>query len=1490
MKKALSFALCLVMLFTAIPFQLSAGAEGENPLKSVTLPKERTLFFDDYHENDSKELTLKITGENSSEPVTDIKSIEWRSTDKDVASVTRNDEDHKIAVVTAQGLGSNVNIIATVETNDGQKFNAMCSVTVRESIRVRYESFKAFMNKLPSDVDDTNPVKYSSAALTQLDNFFTEVKSFFNSSESDKTYLERKDEILNFVSKMDDTEENCQRISSWETQLINVLASLNNSRLALKSDEAFWAQWNSAYALMPADISAYTDDTAKAVTDIVNEYENTEWLDNTSSQEKINELAQALKKAIANLKLHTTQFKFTESVIYKDYGASAFKIKYESNGYDTIKWYSSDDRIAYVDQGGRVTISSAIPKGYSKEIRIFAVSNGITASCQLIIRNPIVRIEVPSGLAVLMGETKKLTVDIHGADDSCPVTDTPVFEYVCSDEKIATIDKNGVVHPVKTGKCTITVSVKGDKTVPKVTCNITVSPAQKVTSIAPTKTPTQITVGEVAQARVFVYPTTATNKKIKWTSSDKSVVTVEGLFTDELSYAYANLKGIKSGKAVITYATTDGSNVKGSFTVTVNPLVKVITFDQRSIVTYIGNTEKIKITATCQPVNAGNQKLSWLSSDERVATVIDGKITLKATGSCTITAVAQDGSGVSKSASLLVLGSAESIKMSNSPSKMNTGEKLDLDCTVVTKQGISYSVQDWSVNDEKLAKVSKDGVVTALRPGKVKVTAKYFDGTSASKTITIIAPLKGISLPSSLTIAAGKTKTVSPIYTPEYASNKDVKWTTSDSSVASISTNGVLTAAGPGTAIISVKSKDGGYEATCKVHVIQPVSGVSLNKSKYTLTIGVKGSVKLSATVSPAKATTKSVSWKSSNTKVATVSSSGIVTAKGPGTATITCTTTDGGYKATCKITVRQPVKGIKFSSSKITCYVGQKKSLSVVFTPSNASNKGVTYKISDKTLGTISEKGVLTAKKKGTCTITAVSDDGKHKATCTLKVVAKVDVQKVNITKSSVTVTKGKTKQLNISFTPDNASVKDVKWTSSDKSIATVNSKGVVTGKKGGTVTIKCQSLDTGVYDKCKVTVYEHVEAITLSATSATVVAGKTKILTAEVSPATASDQSVKWSSSNKEVATVSSSGKITALKGGSCKIVARSKDNSSVYAVCKLTVLQPPTKITLSETDIEITRGDKAVLVATVKPKDCFDSTLKWKSSNSSVAKVDSKGVITGVTAGKAVITCSSTVDPSIKRTCNVTVFQPVTGVKLSAEKLTLTTGRTKTLIATVLPSKASNKKVTFKTSDRDVVKVSSKGVIEAVGPGKATVTVRTEDGFYTAKCVVTVVEPVVSVKLDYSSTSIALGKTKVLTATVSPKNATNKEVSWRSSNPLVARVTQSGVVTALAEGTAVITCTTADGGYKASCTVKCIVPVDAVTLKPAELTLKKGASKTLKETVYPEYATVQDVTWTSSDTSIATVDKNGKVTAKKKGVCIITCTTKQGKKKASCLVTVK
>lgn len=166
------------------------------------------------------------------------------------------------------------------------------------------------------------------------------------------------------------------------------------------------------------------------------------------------------------------------------------------------------------------------------------------------------------------------------------------------------------------------------------------------------------------------------------------------------------------------------------------------------------------------------------------------------------------------------------------------------------------------------------------------------------------------------------------------------------------------------------------------------------------------------------------------------------------------------------------------------------------------------------------------------------------------------------------------------------------------------------------------------------------------------------------------------------------------------------------------------------------------------------------------------------------------------------------PVTGVTLNQAELSLYTGESKTLTATVQPDSATNKNVTWESSNKSVATVDANGLVTAVSAGTATITVTTEDGNKTATCAVTVAAatvPVTGVTLNKTSTSLYVGDTETLTATVAPDNATNKAVTWTSSDSTVATVDQNGVVTALARGTAVITATAADGsGANATCTV--------------------------------------------------------------------------------------
>jgi uncharacterized protein YjdB len=169
------------------------------------------------------------------------------------------------------------------------------------------------------------------------------------------------------------------------------------------------------------------------------------------------------------------------------------------------------------------------------------------------------------------------------------------------------------------------------------------------------------------------------------------------------------------------------------------------------------------------------------------------------------------------------------------------------------------------------------------------------------------------------------------------------------------------------------------------------------------------------------------------------------------------------------------------------------------------------------------------------------------------------------------------------------------------------------------------------------------------------------------------------------------------------------------------------------------------------------------------------------------------------------------------------------------------------------------------------------------------VTVTVPVTGVSLSKTSASVVVGGTLALTATVAPSNATNKAISWASSNTAVATVSASGKVTAVKAGTATITVTAKDGAKKATCAVRVVVPVTGVTLSAASKSLVAGTNFTLVATVAPATATNKAVTWASSNTAVATVGADGKVVAVKAGTVKITVTTKDGSKTAVCVVTV-
>ena len=271
------------------------------------------------------------------------------------------------------------------------------------------------------------------------------------------------------------------------------------------------------------------------------------------------------------------------------------------------------------------------------------------------------------------------------------------------------------------------------------------------------------------------------------------------------------------------------------------------------------------------------------------------------------------------------------------------------------------------------------------------------------------------------------------------------------------------------------------------------------------------------------------------------------------------------------------------------------------------------------------------------------------------------VDVEKVSLNKSATTLTEGESETLTATITPSNATGdKTVKWSSSNAEVAAVDSNGKVTAKKAGTAVITATSSNRKTAS-CTVTVKQKEIAITgisLNKSTTSITEGESETLTATITPSNATgDKTVKWSSSNAEVAAVDSNGKVTAKKAGTAVITATSSNRKT--ASCTVTVKQKEiaiTGISLNKSTTSITEGESETLTATITPSNATgDKTVKWSSSNAEVAAVDSNGKVTAKKAGTAVITATS----SNRKTasCTVTVKQKDTYTGLRDVNGTLT-----------------------------------------------------------------------------------------------------------------------------------------------------------------------------------------------------------------------------------------
>lgn len=692
------------------------------------------------------------------------------------------------------------------------------------------------------------------------------------------------------------------------------------------------------------------------------------------------------------------------------------------------------------------------------------------------------------------------------------------------------------------------------------------------------------------------------------------------------------------------------------------------------------------------------------------------------------------------------------------------------------------------------------------------------------------------------------------------------------------------------------------------------VTGISVSPSPNAPAMPPGDTIYLTATLTPSNATNQVVTWSSSNTAVATVDPSGLVTAVADGFATITATTQDGGHTATSLITVDSgvafvPTTSINVTPTTVNLEVGDTYTLNVHFDPVDATSQDVTWSSSAPGVVSVAADGTIVGLTPGEANITATSESGHTDSSHVIVKGKTVAVSGVSVTPNSLDlyhVPGGATAYLSAIITPVNATNQALTWDSDAPGVATVNANGLVTTVGPGTAHITVASVaDPTKKDIATITVTNEVitipvSGVTMTPSALTINSGDVRLLIATISPSNATNQAVTWSSSAPGVASIAQDGTLRAISDGTTTITVTSDADGTKKATCVVTVLPDPvpvhpTSIVLFPTTANVQVSENLLISYDILPSDAQNKMVTWSSSNPAIATVNSMGLVTGVSVGGPVTITATTQDGNISASCAITVvaFVPisvdVSAVAINPKPLDLYVNDSAILNALITPSNASNQQVSWSSSSPLVASVAADGTVIALSPGVTTVTVTTQDGSKTDTCVVTVLSRAVAgITLSPTSMSVPVGYTQTLTPSISPSNATNKNVIWGSSNPLVVAVDESGHITAIAPGTATVTVTTEDGGKQASCVITVTapgaIPVYALQVVPSEWEMYPGDQKLLGIIFFPDSATNKGLAWASSNPAVATVDANGLVTAVATGYTEITATAADNPAKTS------
>ena len=812
-------------------------------------------------------------------------------------------------------------------------------------------------------------------------------------------------------------------------------------------------------------------------------------------------------------------------------------------------------------------------------------------------------------------------------------------------------------------------------------------------SISPSAVNTYV--GKTKQLKAIVKNTSDT---VKWSSSNTSLATVDkkGL-----------VKTKKAGNVVIKAKV---KNKVASCKFTIYSYTNKLEISKSTVNLY--PKQSLTLALKIYPSTAYQSGISWKSSNNSIASVSGsgktGKITARRVGNCVVTATTKDGKR-SRSCKVYVRQAVKKLIVKN-PQDIYTGRKTNLNVRISPSNAYNKGIAYRSEN-ENIAKVDGKGNVTPVSSsGKTKIVCKAKDGQGAKTVVTINIRQSVTALnfdKESLVVGTGGKKTLVPKIEPKNAYNKKLKYKSSNVKVAKVDSNGNVKGISVGEAIITATTTDGSNISASYLVKVE-LSATKLSIEDY-IKIPINHKYKtLTLSVEPSNASTSQIKWVSENEDVVSVDSSGKLSLKKYGTTYVYCYNDNGTNLISnkCRITVyKKYVSSVKLNRTSLSLNERNNYTLIAKVYDSDATDQRLYWYSTNKKIATVTQSGIIEAKSKGTCKIYVKARDGSNKKDF-VKLTVKRLIRKITCTQK-VNINVGSRKKIKINIYPSSASNKKLKYTVSNKNVKYNSKNKTIYAKHKGYSTIVFYTKDGScLKTKCRIIVKQPVKKVNINYRSAVLNKGKKLKLKAYVYPSSANNKKIRWYSTNSKIATVNSKGIVKTKNKGTCKIYAKAKDGSGKKDYCKVIVKQPVEKVDINYRSATLNKGNSLKLKAYVYPSSANNKKIKWYSTNSKIATVDSKGIVKTKSKGTCKIYAKAKDGSGKKDYCKVTVRQPVTKITMNYSKLSMYQTSIVKLSAKAYPTNANNREIRWYSSNNKVATVSG-GTVKAVGKGTCYIT---------------------------------------------------------------------------------------------------------------------------------------------------------------------------------------